>query len=739
MSPEQARGREADKQSDLWAFGCVVYEMLTARRPFGPTVDEEAAGDSSRRASDELADTLAAVLTKEPDWTALPATVPPALRVLLRRCLQKERRQRIGDVAAALVLIEEVGALGASGSLDEAAVQPRLDAAVARARTHLQHVMRVRMAVIAVGAILLGGGIVGGGTWLATRPAPPRVLQLTIGTTPATALTINGSDRDVAITPDGAHVIYAGNNGTELFVRALDALEPARLYSGAPRAPIVSPDGQWVAFVDESTTLKKVAITGGPPVTLAALDGFSRGATWLPDDTIVFGTSASGTGLQQVAARGGPVTVLTRPDRARGEADHVWPEALPGGRAVLFTILPATGGIDAAQIAVLDLQTQAQTMVVRGGSHAHYVASGHLVYAAGGTLRAIAFNPATRTTRGVPVAVVPDVVTTGTAPAGGVEAALAADGTLAYVRGTGVTGLRTLAWVDRQGRETALAAPPRPYIYPRISPDGGRVVVYSADQDTDLWVWDVARLTLTRLTVASGQDTFPVWAPDGRVLFSSERDGALNLYAQAADGTGVAERWTTSPNAQNATAVTPDGTRLLFMERGPTTGDDVRQVSVTGPHTVTPLVETAAAERNGIVSPDGRWLAYEANDSGSFEIYVRPYPDVASGRWQVSTGGGSRPLWSRDGRELFYVSPRNALLRVGVGRGASWTATTPDVVLADGSVTSPAGLIGRSYDVSPDGQRFLMLKAASAPNATPTQLVVVQHFDALLRRLVPTN
>jgi eukaryotic-like serine/threonine-protein kinase len=276
-------------------------------------------------------------------------------------------------------------------------------------------------------------------------------------------------------------------------------------------------------------------------------------------------------------------------------------------------------------------------------------------------------------------------------------------------------------------------------VNPRISPDGGRVVVYAADQMFDLWVWDVARLTLTRSTFMPGVDVHPVWTPDGRrLLFSSDRDGARNLYAQAADGTGAAERLTTSPNLQNANAITPDGTRLLFTETAPQTGDDVMQVTVTGTHTVTPLVRTPAAERNGIVSPDGHWLAYDANDSGSFEIYVRPYPDVTSGRWQVSTGGGERPLWSRDGRELFYVSPTRALMRVGVERAASWAATTPTMMLKDGSVIAQGNNLGRNYDISLDGQRFLVVKPVNASNASP-QLVVVQHFDEMLKRLVPTK
>jgi len=605
-----------------------------------------------------------------------------------------------------------------------------------------RRVMRLHMTLVAAAAALVVGGSVGAGMWLATRPSPPRVSELTIATTPATALFVNGVDRDVAMTRDGSRVVYVGNRGAELFVRSLDALEPVSLYRGGLRGPFVSPDGQWVGFFDNTNTLKKVALSGGPPVTLATLDGPSRGAVWLPD-TIVFATFAPGTGLQQVAASGGPATVLTRPDPSRGEADHVWPEALPGGRAVLFTIIPVSGGLDSARIAIFDLQTHTQTVLMRGGSHAQYVASGHLVYAVGRTLRAVSFDPETRTTRGAPVPVIPEVVTTGGATGGGVDSVVAEDGTLVYVRAAGGVGTeRTLAWVDRHGRETAMQTPARMYQYPRISPDGNRVVAWANDLDNDLWVWDAARLALTRLTFTPTPtgELYPLWTPDGRrVLFSSDRDGPRNLYVQAADPTGSADRLTMSANLQDATSVTPEGARLIFTETAALTGPDVLQVTLIGTHTVTPLVQTPATERNGIVSPDGRWLAYEANDSGQLEIYVRPYPNVASGRWQVSAGGGTQPLWSRNGRELFYVSPTSALMRVGVEHSASWVATTPSTLLKEGSLITLSGNPGRSYDVSPDGQRFLVLKPVNALNALPPQLVVVEHFDALLKRLVPTK
>ena len=317
--------------------------------------------------------------------------------------------------------------------------------------------------------------------------------------------------------------------------------------------------------MDGLSVLKKVAVTGGPAVTLATLDTAGpSGATWGPDDTIIVATNSVETGLQRVAAAGGPLTVLTRPDRAKGEADHFWPEMLPGGRAVLFTITALTGGLDAAQVAVLDLQTGTRKMLVRGGSHAHYVSSGHLVYLAAGALQAVPFDVARLETHGTPVPVVTDVETT---IRGAVLAVVADDGTLAYVSGSAAGTPRTLVWVDREGHETPIAAPPRPYFLPALSPDGTRVAVFANDQERDLWLWDLGRTTLTRLTFTPGVDVVQVWTPDSRrLIFTSERAGVRNLFWQAADGSGAAERLTESPNTQYPTAVSPDGRRLVFAD-----------------------------------------------------------------------------------------------------------------------------------------------------------------------------
>jgi len=703
LSPEQLNGGTTSSRSDIFAFGAVLHEMLTGRRAF----------DGATQAM-----VIAAILEHVPlPVSAVQRAAPAALDRATRKALAKdpdERWQDAGDLRDELKWIAEEVLNGGA----KPPVPSRL-----QSRELLPWAL-----FAAAGLALLVLSAVHFSSQPASQAGPPRVSRMPIASTGKGALEI-ASGRSVAITPDGARVVYVGGNN-QLFVRPLDRLDATAIFTGA--APLnwvfTSPDGKWVGFV-EGGTLKKVAITGGPPVTIAQT-GQVFGATWAPDDMIVFATSDPATGLQRVSAAGGAVSALTQPAPARGDLDHLWPEMLPGGKAVLMTVIATTGGLAAAQVAVLDLATGSFSVLIRGGSHGHYVASGHLVYAAEGSLRAVPFDLTRLETRGTTVTVLPRLVTT---PRGSADFDVAADGTLAYVDAPGAAAAaeRTLVWADRQGREEPLAAPPRPYFHPRISPDETRVAVAIADQDNDIWVWDLGRQTLSQLTFDPAADFAPAWTPDGRQLvFFSQRGPEAGLFRQLADGTGTAERLTTGAPTS---AVTADGTQALFA---PTGNQDLAMVALDGTGRVQSLLNRPSIERNGIVSPDGRWLAYESDSSGRFEIYVRPFPNVDAGQWRISTAGGTRPLWAPKSPELFYVAPGGALMAIRVHpRDGAWSADRP-VKVVEGPYATEGVRDRRTYDVSVDGRRFLVIKRSANEAAAP-QLIVVQHWFEELKRLVP--
>jgi serine/threonine-protein kinase len=694
MSPEQAKGRSADKRSDLWAFGCLFYEMLTAKRAFE---------------GDDVSETLASILRSDPDWRALPADTPTSIRRLLRRCLEKDRKRRLADAGDARLEVEDARSIEHQAIPSSGSDQ------------------RWRPWLIGAAIALLGAAAGGGALWIATRPGPARVTRLAIPRNPAAL----GTGTIVAITPDGARVVYRDSGA--LLVRALDALEPVVLAKGGAGSPFISPDGQWVGFWDGGA-LKKIAITGGPALTIARGIGQPGVATWGPDNTIVFSANAP-TGLRRVHADGGEVTVLTTPDTAAGQFDHDFPQFLPDGKAVLFTIRPLSAALAATQIAVLDLETGTPKVLLHGGTHARYLSTGHLIYGSDGALRAVRFDARRRIVSGTPVPVLTQVAIT----AGGVaHADVASDGTLVYLEGTGVTDQqRTLAWLDRDGNEQPLQAAPRAYQYPRVSPEGSRVLVFGGDQD--LFVYDLARATLTRVTHDPSSENLGLWMPDTkRILFNSNRGGAQNLYLQAADGTGQTTRLTQSSGQQFPTGVTPDGSAVVFYE---TTANEQRNIGLLKilptPQT-TWLVDTPFDERGGVVSPDGRWLAYEANNNADrYEVFVRPFPNVNDGVWQISVAGGAQPLWEPHGRELFYATLDGALMSAAVqAKGAVWSHATPTTVL-DGNYVLGPGLSTRQYDITPDGKRFILVKQPAAGADRAPSVIVVQHWLEELKRLAP--
>ena len=710
MSPEQARGKPVDRRADIWAFGVVLFEMLTGRRGF---------------AGEDLTDTLAAVVRSEPPWDALPDTLSPTLRVYLRRCLHKDPKQRVGDIRDVRLALE--------GAFETTAATQLAVAAGA------QPVWRQRLPVAATAGIVtvLGCGLVGWSLW--PTAIVPRVTRLTMAQPDAQPLSLGNSSTVLALSPDGTRAVYRirVEGQPALVVRALDSLDATVLYQGNAFTPFFSPDGAWVGFEHQSPgrTLKRVPVTGGPALAISALESRLNGATWGEDDTIIFGTGTS-SGLWQVPAGGGTPEPMTTLDEAQGESNHEWPELLPGGEAVLFTIRHAGDNADAAQIAVRHLGTGEQRVLVSGGSYPMYVPTGHLVYATAGTLRAVPFDLDRLAATGIPVGVLEGVLTK--ARSGAADVAVARDGSLIYVAGEASETLHSLVWVDREGREEPVAAEPRSYRDPAVSPDGTRVAVtVQSPENTDVWIWNLGRETLQRLTFDEGSDTHPIWTPEGsRLVFDSSREGG-GLFWKAADGTGEIERLMESPDA-GAFSWGAEG-QLVFNEGGAVGGRNISTLTLDGDRHREVLLDSEFGQRRPAVSPDGRWLAYESKESGQWQIYVRPFPHVDDGKWQISTDGGREADWAPDGQELFYLGPTH-LMVAEIETEPTFSWSSPESVF-DAAGYLP-NITARTYDIHPDGQRFLMIKPATAATTDgedSPQLIFVQNWFEELKRLAPTD
>ena len=475
------------------------------------------------------------------------------------------------------------------------------------------------------------------------NPSSPLVTRSSIPLPPDVALT--GAFRVLALSPDGSHLVYSANS--RLYLRALNQSEamPIRGTEGGARDPFFSPDGEWIGFSADGQ-LKKINIGGGAAISLCeiAFSSVRGGASWNVDDSILF--AEPGTGILRVSAAGGTREVLI-PLEDVGEVGLV-PQALPGGKAVLFTLGDGLNW-STAQIVVHSLETGERKVLIEGGKGARYLSTGHLVYFFEGTLLAVPFDVEKLEVTGGPVPMTEGISTVDASPAA--PFSVSDTGSLVYLAGN-FSRRRVLVWVDRQGNEEVLKAEPRSgYNQLRISPDGSSVAV--TDVNTrDIWSWDFAREIMKRLTFAPASDLYPVWTLDGqRLVFTSNRDGPFNLYWKAADGTGAVDRLTEAPNRQYANAFTPDGNHLLYHD-AKLSGGDLAVLSLDGASV--PLLATESDERSAELSPNGKWLAYESDASGQYEIYVRPYPNVDDGNRRRD--GGTRPLWARDGRELFYLA-----------------------------------------------------------------------------------
>ena len=715
MSPEQARGKPVDKRADIWSFGVLLFEMLTAKRLFdGETVS----------------DVLAAVLTREPQWKELPAATPPSVRRLLRRCLERNPRNRQHDIADARVALDE--ALSGVPEDATAAAAPRVAPLWRRALPW----------TVAAGALALALtlSLVLWAPWREAQPPMSLRLSVELG---ADASLATGGGPSVILSPDGVVLAFVAQEAagpTSLYVRRFDQLQAAPL-SGTEgaRDPFFFPDGQWIGFFADGK-LKKIAVTGGAPVPLCDAPS-GRGGSWSEDGTI-FVALKRRDGLSRVPSAGGSPEPLTRLDTGAEELTHRWPQALPGGRAVLFTAHSTGGDFEDANVVVQSLPDGPRKVVQRGGYHGRYVGSGHVVYVHEGTLFAVPFDLDRLETTGEPAPIL-DAVSSDA----GAQFAFSARGTLAYLRAQDLGLEVPIQWMDREGKTRLLRGVPALHNNLRFSPDG-RMLAMDIHQgkQLDVWVYAWERDTISRVTFDTMDDRSPVWTPDGRRIGFASRRGdkaTFNLFWQRADGTGEAERLTESENAQSPTSWHPSGSYLAYEELNPQTGQDIMILPLKGdeasgwkPGKATAFLNSPFVEGQAAFSPDGRWLAYVANESGQLEVYVRPFPGP-SGKWQVSASGGTLPTWSRSRKELFYRAADGTLMLAAyAAEGDSLHAEKPRQ-WSPGRVPMP--ILGpRTFDLHPDGQRIAVLKAAGEQAQDKSaHVVLIQNFFDELRRLAP--
>jgi Tol biopolymer transport system component len=718
MSPEQAAGKPVDKRSDLWAFGVVLMEMLTGRPVFtGETVSH----------------LLASVLKSEPDWTTLPASTPASIRRLLRRCLEKDRKRRLDSAADARLEIDD--ALAPIG--DANAVRVTMSkAAWQRA---------LPWAIIVALATGLALVLVLWAPW--RKPSPPAALRLSTELGADVSLTIGVGDAAAILSPDGTAVAFVAQQGAggraQLYVRPL-AQPHATPLSGTDGAdsPFFSPDGQWIGFF-AGGKLKKIAITGGVAVSLCDAPN-DRGGAWSEDGTIVFAPdNKSGTSLLRVPSAGGTPALLT--SLAEGEVTQRWPQMLPNGKAVLFTSSPTNTTHDDANLVVQPLPGGTRKVVQHGGYHGRYLPSGHLLYVHDGTLFAAPFDLDRLEVTGQPVPALESVRSN--AATGGAQFAVSASGALVYLPGLSTGSGVPIYWTDHDAKTTPLRATPANWSNVLFAPDGRRLALQIREAQNDIWVYEWARDTLTRLTFDTAEDTKPVWTPDGRrIVFTSTRADKTtpNLYWQRADGTGGVQRLTESKNTQQPASWHPSGKFLAFEEINPQTQNDLMILPLEGDEESgwkagkpTVFLNGPFVEREPMFSPDGRWIAYSSAETGRPEVYVRPFPGPG-GTWQISTDGGLFPTWSRTKHELFYgTNNGQVMVAAYTPEGDSFRAEKPRLWSEQGFVTRG---IDRMFDLHPDGERVALAPATQTPRG-PRQdhVTFIFNFFDELRRIVPVK
>jgi Tol biopolymer transport system component/predicted Ser/Thr protein kinase len=695
MSPEQARGKTVDKRADIWAFGVVLYELLTGQQLFK---------------GETISDTLASVLKEEPDLTRVPAK----LRRLLESCLQKEPQLRLQAIGDWRLLLEEQHA--------ETIHHSKLPWAIAGTLA----------AALAVALVLL---------W--PRPQQHPLIRLNVDLGPDAMVGLN---KTIAISPDGTRIVFParGPEGKQqLATRMLDQAQFTLLPGTENGAdPFFSPDGQWIGFFTVGQ-LKKISVQSGSPVTLCPAPT-EQGGSWGEDGNIIAALSTF-SGLSRVSSAGGAPQPLTKPNG--GESTHRWPQVLPGGQAVLFTAHQVAFGMDDASIEVVRLSTGERKTLQRGGYFGRYLPSGHLVYMHQGTLFGVPFDAARLELRGTPTPILEDVA--GNANLGGGQfdfsAGLSVPGTFVYLAGKGASQNWPVVWLESSGKTQPLLQTAGGYNTPRFSPDGEHLaLIATTGSGNDVFVYDLGRETITRLTFAGGAN-FPTWTPDGKHLaFRSSSSEGLSLSWIRSDGAGENQRLLVSRNNVLPNSFSPDGRRLAYQEVNPERGQDIwtLPLDLGDPDHPKPgkpelFLRTKFNENLPAFSPDGRWMADRSDETGTNEIYVRPFPGPG-GKWQISTGGALYAMWSNNGRELFYETPDNRIMVVEYTvSGESFVPGKPRL-WSDKQIFYPGVL---NLALHPDGKRFAVfpMPEAAGGEKGPVHATFLLNFFDELRWRVPAG
>jgi serine/threonine protein kinase/Tol biopolymer transport system component len=704
MAPEQAKGRPVDRRADVWAFGVVLFEMLTGQRAFK---------------GDDVSDVLAAVLRQDIDWDALPADTPANVRRALARCLERDPQRRLRDIGDVWIVMETPDAPASAPAIAAAPAPPRSSWS-----RWLPWTVTALVAVASIAWILISR----------PEPAARHVTRLSEAMT--------GTAAFLAASSDGTRLAYAvaGEKGTaSIALRMLDQFE-ARTVPGTDDGvfPAFSPDGQWLAFTGvQDGKIRKIAVSGGTAITISE-GSLQNGAAWGVDNTLIFSGS---TGLMRVSADGGTPEAFTTVDAAKGELSHSRPQFLPDGRRVLFTVSMRDG----QQFAVRDLAASGHRLIARGGLNGKYVpsgagsaaradrATGHLAFVRDTSLFVVPFDPARLEATGSEVAVVEDVSLFG--PAGTADYAVSATGLLAYFSSPQSAGT-TLAWADRAGATTPLPGQARQaWGTGRLSPDGRLVAnaIGNARGGTDIWTYDVTRGTLQKLTFGSDGEVndFPVWSPDGAGLFySGTADGKRGIYVVAANASGKPSLVLPVEVGATPTSASPDGKALLFNQPGDNKRQQIMVLDLAPtPARPRPLHDAVAGETQAQFSRDGKWIAYVSAETGAQEVYVVPFPGPGA-KTKVSLDGGAFPRWSKDGRELLYWAdaPTARLMTVSVTTSPAFSAGQPKELFRQLSTTT--------WDVTANPDRFLVELSSRSGG---TRLAIVTNWFDELRRRAPAR